>query len=574
MKKYLLFKISAISILLLISFYHLSCDIKSPVENVNVIFNTLPVSTVISGTIVDAATGDPIQGKTINLTILGDNVNDVVTLTSTPQSNFSTNAGFIDFALRETAKPSVNSPVRFSIVAKCDGYLTNSLPIIIDKTGNTNFTLYMVSESNLPTGAVNASATGQADNSGTVQSDISVVAYESQANVTAAMYIPKGTVLMDANGNLLKGNITASLTYFNSQNDESLECLPGGYFVNTRKNNAVSQGVFLTAGFFNLKITGSNGIEAKVFKKKNQSKVSTEDTLNPLITVEMAQSTINPETGTAVKNGDTIDVWSFDESASTWNQEQNLLIKGPNENGNLFVQFHINHLSSWNLDWKGFACEVGITINIIGKPAGNHVRLVITGLYGNYHNSIDITDNTVTILRAPYNIRVKISAYDVTYCPHKIGVGSIIIDNLCASGPVNLNLNYTTPPAPVVNLSIYAEGFCNCNRNIIVRPNGMPIWYGIDASCSSNLSFAGIINNGSITIPGIQIGEKYKYLTWYEGEYYTIGATVFSDHAEIDPGLSSENIASSQVTVKGSNAILSFKGRLSNSVCKNICNPR
>jgi len=41
------------------------CTITSPVENVKVIFNAKPVSTIISGNIVDAATGEPIRTQTI-----------------------------------------------------------------------------------------------------------------------------------------------------------------------------------------------------------------------------------------------------------------------------------------------------------------------------------------------------------------------------------------------------------------------------------------------------------------------------------------------------------------------------
>jgi hypothetical protein len=566
MKKYLQFKITAISILLLVSFYYLSCDIKSPVEGVNVIFNTQPISTVVSGSIVDAATGEPIQGKTVYLTIEGNNNNDVVTLTSTPQTNFSTTVGFVDFALVETAKPTETSPVKFVIVAKCAGYLTNNLPFSITKTGDANFTIYMVNESNLPTGTANASSNGQADNSGVVQSSFNVTANESQANVSASMYIPKGTVLMDANGTLLRGNVTASLTYFNNKNEESLRSLPGGYSITANKNSIKNDGAFLTAGFFNMSIKDAYGVEAKRVSKKGLSKIADGDTVKPLITIEIPDNTINPETGVAVKAGDSIDVWSINQSTSIWNQEQKVVIRGPDSNGKLFVQFRIDHLSCWNLDWFQNSCVTGITLKIVGKPAGRQIKLVMSGQAGSYHNTLVTTDNEVTFRYAPMNITTTITAYDER---NKV-VGSITIPNLCGSGPVTFNVDYGTV-TPSVSVIINSEGYCQCNSNLVIRPNGNPIWYKIDSQTYSSWVYAGNLVNGSITIPGIQTQVEYTYATWYEGNWYTIGATIYTDHAEIDAGLLSSNIVSSQISQSGGYTILKFSGKLSSSICADFC---
>ncbi len=566
MKKYL-YTILMFFFSTVIYFIISSCDMKSPVENVKVIFNSRPISTVISGNIVDAATGEPIQGQIVYLTIEGANKNDIADLTGTSKTEFNTNVGFVDFALTESVTPSETSPVKIVIVARCDGFMTTNLPLRIYKTGSTNFTINMVNQNNLPKGVASAKANGNADNSGIVQNDFNVTVNEPQANVNATMLIPKGTVLYDANGNPLKGNITASITYFNNQNEEALRSFPGGFTVTTKKSGIQSEGVFYTAGFFNLTIKDASGKEAKSIGKRKLFKSTVDDTFI-IMTAEIPSGTINPETNAEVKAGDSISVWSIDSVSSIWTHEKKAVVQGPNANGKYFVQFLIDHLSYWNIDWQGARCGAGVTIRIIGKPEGYPIGICVYSLAGGFSRCTTITANQFQIGEAPYNQRMKIIAYDKGYCGGG-EIGSVIVDDLCAL--IVVDLYVTLSPPPSTDVIVNAEGFCPCDTNLIVRPNGNPIWYRIYGTCNSNWVYAGTVSNGSITIPGIFLGSRYIYATWYEGEWYAIGAIVYEDHAEIDPGLSTENIVYSEIIIKDNYTILKFKGQLSDRICVDLC---
>jgi hypothetical protein len=423
----------------------------------------------------------------------------------------------------------------------------------------------MVNQNNLPKGVVSSAASGTSDNNGIVQSDFTVKVKENIANVNASMLIPKGTALYDANGNPLKGNITASIVYFNNKSEESLSAFPGGFTVTTNEGGVKNEGVFLTAGFFELTIKDAYGTEAKTFVSKSLKKINTDDVTKPLTIIEIAKGTMNPETNAEVKAGDSIDVWSLDNNTAVWNQELKAKIYGPNDNGNFYVQFGINHLSPYNCDWRWWWCPQGATINVIGKPAGYPIRMVVIGSWGMYYDYISLTDNSYTFRWIPMGIPAVVIAYDGC---RSTELGRVYIGDLC-SGTYNLSVNI--PTVPVIEYIVYAEGFCSCNSDIIVRTNGIPIWYRDYYACASSWVYAGFINNGSLNIPSIIKGNKYIYATWFNGAWYAIGATVYDDRAEIDAGISTQNIIYSQIYRNDAYTYLRFRGQLSTSICKDFC---
>jgi hypothetical protein len=563
MKKDLTFKVTIISILLLVTFY-LSCDIKSPVENVKVIFNTKPVNTIIAGNIINAKTGEPINNKTINISIEGPNKNVIVDMTASPKVTYSINEGFVSFAITNDFIPSKASPAKIILIAKADGFLPTSMPLNIYEIGDAQFTIHMIEINNPPIGTATAEGTGATNSTGTLlNNDLELTATEPTSNAFTSLNVPVGTIIKDEAGNPLTGAIKATIVYCTNQTEESLHSFPGGFSVTTNTNGAIDQTAFLTAGFAAIEIKDGSGKIAASF----------DPSIN--ITIQTYANTINAETNSRVKEGDTVPVWSYDLEHNIWNYEKDLVFTGPNSKGNFSTSFSTNHLTYWNLDWNSLCpcCLSTRRINFIGKPVGYPLYIKMRLIdYPAFYITGTITDNWVIWTwpspAQPIGKRALIEAFDGNN--HSSKLGELIVDDLCGQGELTVNLNGIVIP-PSTEVIIHCEGWCSCKPNLIIRPNGNPVWYK-----NLNLGwpfwiYAGKVENGEITLPGILTTDRYIYGTWYEGEWYTIGATVFMDHAEIDPGLSTENIVYSEIVQSDKYTILKFRGQLSNKICEDLC---
>ena len=73
---------------------------------------------------------------------------------------------------------------------------------------------------------------GQSDANGMVVGNaIQVVATESMTGAFGSITIPRGTVMKDAAGHPLTGQIEVMVVYHNNQTEQSLLSFPGGFFV-------------------------------------------------------------------------------------------------------------------------------------------------------------------------------------------------------------------------------------------------------------------------------------------------------------------------------------------------------
>ncbi len=565
MKKYL-YTILMFFFSTVIYFIISSCDMKSPVENVKVIFNSKPITTIVAGIIINAKTGEPINDRTVHISIEGANKNIIVDLTASPKTSFTTNEGFVSFALTNDFIPSETSPAKLVLVAKADGFLPTSMPLNIYEVGDAQFTIHLIEINNPPNGAATAAGTGTTNATGTlIDNDLKVTATEPSTNAFTSIRVPVGTIIKDEAGNPLTGTITATIVYCTNQTEESLLSFPGGFAVTTNTNGINEQTAFLTAGFASIEIKDGSGKTAASF----------EPPIN--ITIQTNTNTINAETSTKVKEGDTVPVWSYDLEHSIWNYEKDVVLTGPDPKGNFSAFFSTNHLTMWNLDWYQLCpcCWDTRKINFIGKPDGYPLLIKMKLIdYPAYYTEKTIYDNWVIwhydfAAAQPIGKRALVEAFDGNNPGTKFG--ELIVDDLCGQGELTLNLEGADIP-PNTEVIIHAEGWCPCEPNVIIRPNGNPVWYkNLDMGWPFWI-YAGKVENGEITIPGILTNQKYKYGTWYEGKWYEIAATVFGYSAEIDPGLSTENIVYSQIEWHDTYTLLKFRGQLSDNICADLCN--
>ncbi len=554
------FLVSSFTVLLI-----LSCDITDPVKDLKIIFNQKPIETVISGTVINAATGQPVTNTPVELVIEGNNKNDIVDLTSNPKTNFTINNGFISFALIESVTPSETSPAKIVVIASAEGYLPTSMPVIINSTGSTIFQLILLELTNLPEGVEKAETYGEVDNNGALMLEpLELTATTSMNGTYGSMFIPVGTKLKDASGNPLRGNITAEVIYFTNESEEALACFPGGFSVTINDKGNREDAVFISGGFGVFEITDAAGRNAVNIENPSGSKRVAQSNMqeddSSKITLQISGQTINPETGSEIVQGDSIGVWTYIEETAEWNLDSWEEITGPDDNGNFSVSYSPEHLSPKNPDWRVSFCNFSRLIRLLGKPLGYPVTVKVFYRGRGFFWQRLITENSFRIPSGIRNLPVLIFVYN--YDGTLAGDGVEVAD-LCTGGDIIIDLSIT---APTTSRIIRGSGYCKCDSTIIIRPNGFPAWYKY--TDWPQWYSGGLVENGEVTIEGLEIGQLYSFGTWYDGQWYEITARIENDFSVFVPELTSDNVI--EVDVSGN--VISYTLELSDNICEELCN--
>lgn len=349
---------------------------------------------------IDATTGNPVTQKvTLNASdnIANSNVYEDEGLGS---SNATTNGFSTIFLKGDVAKKATSeNPVKLRLIASSDDYFTTSIDVYYSGTKALEARFNLVSKANPPAGvAVAVQKDTKADSVGKISKAINLTAKTTDTaskNASATFSLPAGTTLKDSAGNPLTGDLKISIGYFSPKTENIGSVFPGGLSPESVKvqENGVwvnRSGYFITAGLMAVDIVDDKGHKAHLLENAKGS-----------MTIQTPAGTLNPETGQAIKDGDTIPVWSHDEKSGIWQLEQTGTFK-QNAEGNFDVTYEVNHLSFWNLDWhysavcspilpirftKDFTTSPSVNLNIdisgygLYKTIGLNKSSDLSGLY-------------------------------------------------------------------------------------------------------------------------------------------------------------------------------------------------
>lgn len=511
------------------AFLNTTCDIKSPTEGIEVRIKNIPRTTTVFVEIVDAGARKQITQK-VDLQFRGKNKADVISTVNEPLTSVSTTSGSYLFAIKDDVIPSADNPIELVISASSNNYLTSSEKIIITNTGGNTYSINLVATApgSQPQGvSTNEVQKGSTEGASGTKEEI-VVSSSSTGNETSAtISIPPGTILKDSEGNVLSGNVTTRVSYFSPTEPEALSTFPGGFNANTDTRGS---GQFFSAGF------------TEVTLKVNGQEVETFEGGTPEVTIDIAPGTINPETGTEVKAGDVIPMWSYNEETGNWKFEGNVTVANlsPAGGSKLAVKKQIKHLSWWNLDWwYSPTCYVGRKVVVTGGCFEYlylqiSVRLKGTqDILGSTYRYYVYKDRETTLLNAPLNpdpalFEVVINAYESYYA--ETPVGSVVVDDLCSGGDIPLPVNIGG--GDEIDVTVWA-----------VCPNGNTLAEGtldLEIQKNGNWQYAGRIIDGHIQLC-LNVGQTYNFRVFYDGEYHSRQYTVTSttEFIEVEIG---ENI--------------------------------
>lgn len=507
----------------LIAFLPISCDIKNPVEGITVRVKNIPRTTSVRVEFLDQ-NSKTLVSTPITIKFGGKNKNDVISDVNIAITEMTVRDGIAYFAIKDNIIPTTDTPVEVIVIVQGTQYLNTSSRILITKPGSNSFVVNLLK----PTGSLPAGVTSNEQSFGSVATSsgttTNIVATSGGA-LQSIITVPAGTILKDANGNSLSGNVTSRLTYFDATSRTSLPSFPGGFSVTT---NTSGNGAFITAGFSAVNMYVNN-IPVESFSRP----VSVQIQVNP--------NTINPNTGTTVRSGDQIPMWSYNESSGTWTFEGNYTLQskvGPEGKPVLFVEkSDVSHLSYWNLDWFYNSCYLSSKIKFIGG-CWNSLYWYIEYANGQGYLAsgyVTANDPEIILLNSPNNIPVKISVFETYedllnyfyFGTASLVKGSLLIQNLCAGINEVFNVQVNTQlTGQVVNLTV--RGRC---------PNGNILDQGtLDIEIFKNgfWQFAGRIINGQLTLNCLELGQTYNFRAYYNGQYYYREQQITSNNMVIE----------------------------------------
>lgn len=286
---------------------------------------------------LDSVTNDPVFINTVDISITNVKYNNI----SYPDSTIDIN-GIDGNKILLSIKPGLDigngSYVTCWLSINNPDYLVTGQTVLFNTQSAT--TIYkLVNVSNLPNSITKSTKTVYSSPNGLSQTVTLVCEPSEVKEESCTITIPPNTILTDALGQRLEGNITFTAYHFDNDDVSSLSSFPGGMIIADSYNlngSANDPGIFYSYGFIAIEATDSSGRKARNISG---------NTMN--ITADINPYSLSPTTDDSfINSGDTIRVWSLNSDTGTWQEEaQPVLV-------NNTITFNTNHMSYWNFDAK------------------------------------------------------------------------------------------------------------------------------------------------------------------------------------------------------------------------------
>ncbi len=498
------------------------------------------------------------SSREIKITVLGKNASEVKDVFGRSVSSVSTHKGIIALTVNHSLTPSAASPVTFVLDINCEGYLHASLPVEIASTGGHSFIVRLVNPLAPPDGvAVFEGIVGRASANGALESEIDASTPPvQQTQATTKIKILAGTIIRDASGAPLSGDLTLQMVYYSNQSPVVLDCFPGSFCVKADNGGILSNGLFFSGGWADYKMTDASG------------KIAATVSDSMMVTMDVPSNTYNPQTKTLIKAGDYFPIWSYNFSNGTWEFENEGLVQGPKRSGPLCIIYPtIKMPTKRNVDkWINSVIPVykiideiyytiyGLyIINIRGvyktsntsnatlagasSPLGS-IRLIYkeksTGFIYWSSGYLNASGDRYHIPDQPCDIPTVIEVWGG--CPNAL-LGSQEVNNLCTNDSLGIKLdNYQQPAGTVMDVVVNVTANCEFVR---IKPNVSAFY---DDGCG--WKYIGETVNGKITIPGLEKGKGYSFGAWIDdnwfSDFYIVNEANYSWNIELPQSICSK----------------------------------
>ncbi|MFO7445221.1 MAG: hypothetical protein R6W90_02595 [Ignavibacteriaceae bacterium] len=474
----------------------MSCDIKDPVEGLEVRLNSLSRETLVTAYVYDAKTGNIVEQE-VSVTFTGSNAAQIIDETNFPKDNFSAENGFFNFGIMDGTVLNSSNPLKVIAELRSAGYRDARYPISFTSKGIQAVTFFLAREEDFQGDITsNNIQSGSADNSGTVTATVN-----STSGDGTTVMIPAGTILQTSSGAPLTGglNTEISTTIYNGQ---TTTLLPGSL-----KVSATSSIVPLLSFSAIIRDAGGNtaGTVADGVK----------------FYIPLTSNLLNPVTGSSYQVGDIIRTWKLN-SAGNYIEASPANVVDQQPSGSLGKTNAVTGLEiSGNPDLIGDAAETcELDINISNPREGFNLQVFRNNTLVQSSASIP---STLTLSR---NTNDPAETYEFKFGANPAtGQGGVLYASYtspagCGSGSASVSFTY---PTETIRAAMNINGVCTSRDPVIRVYPSITFNYRVKGTGSWQ---QGSLSNGQTVIAGLLPNTLYEATTTYRDKEASIDINV------------------------------------------------
>lgn len=394
------------------------------------------------------------------------------------------NAAFLSLAVRRAVEFSEESPLEFTLKFEADGYMPMFRTFRLTDLDRNMRTIRMTPLDARVDG-LNTEHVSFAQNSTGVAEPVVVRTSASNNEQRVTVEVDANTKMKNQAGQSLNGTIDAYVVGYDYTYRRTNELAPVSLFANnaiSKTGERLGPSTFRPIAVYSVDMYGGDQ-EVKQFDQPITVKV------------DIPKSTPHPETGAAIKVGDQIGAWSFNEEIGEWQEEEAATIVS--EAGNhLVAEVKQSHLSTWYLGGRFFCSpstrflirndnqpkngpELFYFAEVVNTNNGNVVRTFNTRFYDGEVITLLVPAN---FANAPNILRFRIYQFEGDNTP-------LYVSPLFApcGDQLIIDLDEVLAPDPGNEAVFFVNvaGTCSASFSdfsvkptlpILYRPNGATAW--------------------------------------------------------------------------------------------------
>ncbi|MCH2084049.1 MAG: hypothetical protein MK226_16755 [Saprospiraceae bacterium] len=484
--------------------------------------------------IVDAHLGIPLPAD-ISVEVVGKDKDKIFSIMGERTLFVDTNrddevAAILPIGVRRIENFSVDNPLEFTLKIKAEGYMEAIESFSIVSERNKMKTVRLLNLAN-PVQSISKETSDFLAPVGGLSADLQISSSMNEEEEMVTIDMEEGTELYDIEGNKLSGDVHVDLIHYDIHSGEALQLLPGGTSVanaRDKQGNSLGNMTFRPMGAISLDMYVGDK-EVSAFSEPIE------------VTFYINGDMKNVETGQNVKEGDLLEIYSFNELIAEWQMEGEVNVS-KDAAGNLVASYLQPHLSTWFIGGGrgcGRAPATKIFVTNTDVPEDSGERFYLTALYDADTDELVSTESfrffdgeEIRLVRtSAFSAYFKIFEGATEDCFDQELFTSAVFET--CDDEVYIDLTGLLNAADFVQINVEVRGSCSTDFNELVISPTLPILYRPDGCDTWNT--LGVLLSGKGNTKALQKGEMYDFRISYRGlERCLLGLEVPASNTTIE----------------------------------------
>ncbi len=492
-----------------------------PLNGVTYKLNFQPAPTLVEGMVVDAKTGSMLDVP-VNVIIVGKDAGRTVDFAGRSITRYKTELGNFQIGVRGSV-PTETAPAELRVLIEADGYVSSSVNLQLTQAINDPFTIQLVKKSDAPDGVAATTSTLTNNASGAILADQQIqvkspAVGDSVPAMETRLQIAANTVMKDASGQPVTGNVTASLVAFSGESSAAMRVFPGGgnASIATDFNGSTdTRFPMKPGGFTAIKLTNGNGQTVATFSK-------------PVwITMSIAPSAINPATTKPYAAGDTLMTYSYSDYTGEWTYEHKGIVE--QQASGLVARFYTMHLTDFGW-WGNIYDFFYYLFKTPSRPVYRNTYVTLPSLPDNYTYKFQSQSWWMKNASQDYakssRSKTLLLGTDVVGNKDYEVIISTTYGQTLYKGKIKACQNnvLTTVRFPArASVAFDIWGYCANNANTLIYPFAN-VWYKKPYESDSDYKYGCSLEFGKATMTDLEPNTDYSCRITYAGKanYFTV----------------------------------------------------